>query len=246
HGFLYDDALGERDARERAELRVAALDQLGEARRREPRFDRAVGRGRELRPVGRQCAALGFVMGADIDDERRRRSVVDEVVADPRRTVGLTLGIVAAKSALEHRARQRLAGGEVVRMPVLPVRHGDGPRTMVPNETGRCADVLFGADAAVGPAKALAPRGAEHRARRVGFGRALLDRAVAAEFAPRQVAQADDVSGSDMLRNRAAQTNLEIVRMRSKDQEIDAVARHGSTLLHLSGSSDPYYNSRHP
>ena len=35
---------GKRDARERAELRVAALDQLSERRRGQPRLDRAIGR----------------------------------------------------------------------------------------------------------------------------------------------------------------------------------------------------------
>ena len=37
-GRLHDDALGERHAGQRAELRVAALDELLEARRRQPRL----------------------------------------------------------------------------------------------------------------------------------------------------------------------------------------------------------------
>ena len=36
-GSRHDDALGERDAGQRAELRVAALDELLEERRRQPR-----------------------------------------------------------------------------------------------------------------------------------------------------------------------------------------------------------------
>src|SRR5262245_12072736 len=63
HGFADDDALGPRDSRERGELRVAALDQLAEARRVEARRDCAARHGRrELAGVAVQGAALRLVV----------------------------------------------------------------------------------------------------------------------------------------------------------------------------------------
>ena len=84
-----DDALGERDAGKRAELRVAALDELSERRRGQPRRDRAVGRGAELAAIAVERVALALVVLRDVDDERRGRAVVDEVVADPVRPPGV-------------------------------------------------------------------------------------------------------------------------------------------------------------
>ena len=51
HRLAHDEAFGVAYAGERAELGVAALDQLREQRRREARRGRRVAGGRELRPV---------------------------------------------------------------------------------------------------------------------------------------------------------------------------------------------------
>ena len=64
-GSRHDDAFGERDAGQRAELRVAALDQLREARRVSRVADGAGARRRELAAVAGQRAALGLVVRRD-------------------------------------------------------------------------------------------------------------------------------------------------------------------------------------
>ena len=50
---------------------------------------------------------------------------------------------------------------------------------------------------------------------------ALLGRAVGAELAPGQVAEADAMSERDVLGDRAAETDFEIVGMRAKDEQVD-------------------------
>ena len=65
-----DDALGPRDAGQRAELRVAALDQLPEERRVQTRRRRAAGVARELARVAVERLALRVV----VRRTRRRRT----------------------------------------------------------------------------------------------------------------------------------------------------------------------------
>src|SRR5262245_9205841 len=83
HRLADDDGFGERDAGERAELGVAALDELTEGRMGETGGDRAVGvaRRRELTAVAVERVALALIVRGNVDDERRRGAVVDEVVA---------------------------------------------------------------------------------------------------------------------------------------------------------------------
>src|SRR5687767_8020281 len=83
HRLADDDAFRPRDAGERAELRVAALDQLPERRSAQAGGDRAPACRLELGAVARQRFALALVVGGNVHDERRRDAVVDEVVADP-------------------------------------------------------------------------------------------------------------------------------------------------------------------
>ena len=69
-------------------------------------------------------------------------------------------------------------------------------------------------------------RRAQHRARRLAFLEPLLGRAVGAELAPGQVAEADAMSERHVFRDRPAETDFEIVGMRAKDEQVN-VHRHG-------------------
>ena len=69
-GMLHDDAFRERDTRQRAELRVAALDQLTKPVGRQTGRDRIALRRLKLTGVTRQRAPLRLVLIADVDDER--------------------------------------------------------------------------------------------------------------------------------------------------------------------------------
>ena len=83
------------------------------------------------------------------------------------------------------------------------------------------------ADSSIRPPQVLAPRRAERRARRFAFGQPLLDAAVAAHLAGRQIAQPDDMPERDVPRNGAAETDFEVVGMRTEDEQIDG---HQSTV----------------
>ena len=99
--------------------------ELPERRRRQSRRDRALVGGRELAAVAVERLALALVVRRDVDDERRRRAVVDEVVADPVGPPRLRVGLVAAQAALERRDAQHVAGGDVIGMAIVPVRNRD-------------------------------------------------------------------------------------------------------------------------
>jgi hypothetical protein len=73
---------------------------------------------------------------------------------------------------------------------------------------------------AVGPSKIFAPRRAENISGLARFGQSDRRRAIAAELAGREIAQADRVSRCCVLGDRAAEADFEVVRMGSKDQEI--------------------------
>jgi hypothetical protein len=74
--------------------------------------------------------SLDLVDVADVDDERRRGRVVDEVVTDPLGPPGLFEGDDTSQPGAEDRLAQQPAGVAVVGMPILPVRDGDGARPM--------------------------------------------------------------------------------------------------------------------
>ena len=90
------------------------------------------------------------------------------------------------------------------------------------------------ADAPVGPAKVFAPRGAEHRTGRFGFGEPLLDGAVAPHLSARQIAEADAHAERRMFRDGAAEPDLQVVGMRTKDEKIDLM--HGASVARLKPS----------
>ena len=79
------------------------------------------------------------------------------------------------------------------------------------------------ADVAVGKREVFAPARAQDRPRRLAFLNSFLGGAVGAELAPGQVAQADAMTKRGVLGNGAAEPDLEIVRMRAKDEQIDAL-----------------------
>ena len=75
HGLAHDEPLRVGDAGARAELRVAAFDELLELRHRQTGGDAVGRRRRELRPVAGERLALDRVVRGDVDGERlgRRR-----------------------------------------------------------------------------------------------------------------------------------------------------------------------------
>ena len=76
-------------------------------------------------------------------------------------------------------------------------------------------------DPPIRPAEIFAPRRAEDLPRRFRFLQPLLDRAVAAHLAGRQIAQADAEAERGMTRHDAAHTDFEVVGMRAEDEEIN-------------------------
>src|SRR5262245_8850134 len=111
HRLADHEALGVGDTGERAELRVAALDEPREDRRGQAGRGRAVAGGRELRAMARERLLLQLVHRADVDDERRRRAVVDEVVADPLGLPRLLAGLDAPEPGAEDRLAEQAARG---------------------------------------------------------------------------------------------------------------------------------------
>jgi hypothetical protein len=84
------------------------------------------------------------------------------------------------------------------------------------------------ADFPIGPAEILPPCCSEYQTRGLGFGKPLLYRAVAAHLACGQVAQSDAKASRRMMRNRAAQPDFQVVRMRSEYKEVDSHHRVNS------------------
>src|SRR5262245_58100214 len=83
NGLTNHDTFCERHSGERAELRVATLDELPERRRRQTCRHRRTAGGRELAAITVERVALALIVGRDVDDERRCGPVVDEVVTGP-------------------------------------------------------------------------------------------------------------------------------------------------------------------
>src|SRR4051812_15175238 len=220
--LAHDDALGEGDARLRAELRVAALDQGAERRRRQPRGDRAGAAGRELAAIALQRRALAIVVRRHVDDERGHDRVVDEVIADPVGAPRILIGFVAAQPARERGHSQDFAGPHVIRMAILPVRDGDRPRPVTPDGVdGRTHQRRRRRDIAVRPAEVFPDRRAEDRRGRGGFRLALGDGAVARELAGREVDEADRVAVRRVPGDGGAEADFDVVGMRPEDEEVD-------------------------
>src|SRR4029078_9333986 len=87
-----EEAFPPSETGERAELRVAALDELVEERRGQARMRRVGACRRELRSGTRERALFQLVELGDAYEERRRRRVVDEVVDQPVGLPGIALG----------------------------------------------------------------------------------------------------------------------------------------------------------
>ena len=114
-------------------------------------------------------------------------------------------------------------------MTILPIGNGDRARPHAANQFDDLARVLLrGPDRAVGQREILAPRRAQHRARRLGLPDALIRSAVARHLAARQIAQPDRVTERRMLGERAAEPNLQIVGMRAERQQIEPRVIHVS------------------
>ena len=78
----------------------------------------------------------------------------------------------------------------------------------------------FAAERPIREPQVHAPRGAEHRARGFGFRQALLDATVAAHLAGGQIAQSHAVPQRRMLGNDAAETDLDVVGMRTECEDV--------------------------
>jgi hypothetical protein len=224
-----DEALGEGDAGERAEMGVAALDELLEARRGQAGLHPGRCRWRELRAMTGQRAPFAVVLPGHVHRERRGHRIVDEVIADPLdppRVLGrAALGHVrreTGQSAVEDRARQYLAGRPVVGVPVAPVGHRDGSRAAPAQQIDGLRDLLVAAgDAAVRPPEVHAPVGAEHGAGGLRLELAFLGCAVRAELAPCQIAQADPITLRDVQGDGAGEPDFDVVGMRPEGQQVD-------------------------
>ncbi len=223
--FTNDEALGPANARERAELRVAALDELKELRRVQSRRNRAVRvRARELARVAIERAALDLVVVRHVNDERRRCRLVDEVVADPLGLPRIALRLIAPQPRIEHGFGQQLARGDMVGMAIGPVGHRHDSRTMTANEGDGLLEVRgILADAAIRYPKIFAPGRAQHLPSRFRFRQPLLGCAVAAHLAARQVAQADLQAKRRMARHGPAEPDLEVVGVRAENKQIDSL-----------------------
>ena len=93
------------------------------------------------------------------------------------------------------------------------------------DERGGRTDVLEAAVPmrAIRPAQVDAPRRAEDHASGFGLREALVDRAVAAHLSGRQVAQTDAMPRGDVLGDRPAETDFEVVGVRTEDEQINGI-----------------------
>src|SRR5262249_47411057 len=198
---------------------------MGETRRY--RAVRLAGRS-ELTAIAIERVALALIVRGDVDDERRRGAVVDEVVADPVGTPGLGVGGISPQTAPERGDAQHLAGGDVIGMAIVPVRDGDGARAVMADDVHcRSNRRRRRLDAAVGPLQVLAERGAEDPRRGGGLAASHLDRSVARELALRQIAEADSIARGGVARDGAAEAGLDPVGVRAEDEEGN---RHSSPI----------------
>jgi hypothetical protein len=78
-------------------------------------------------------------------------------------------------------------------------------------------------DRAIRPAQVDPPRRAEHRSRRLCFREPLLDGAIAAHLAGGEIAEPHAIALLHVARDRSAEPDLEVVRVRAEDEEVDGV-----------------------
>ena len=168
--------------------------------------------------------AFGVVVVRDVDHERRRDVVVDEVVADPLGLPGIEARVVPAQPAAEDRFGQELAGNHVIRVAIRPVRQRHRARSGPPDQVDRGANVIrIPPERAVRPAQVDAPRRAEDPTRLLGFGQPLLDGAVRSHLPRRQIAQADTIAKRRVLGNGPADTDLDVVGVRPEHEQIHRI-----------------------
>src|SRR5262245_52451800 len=217
------EAFGPPYAGERAELGVAALDELAEQRRIHGRGD-AAGRAcpPELTDVAVERASFALVVIRHVDDERRSGRLVDEVIADPVRFPRLALRFVPSEPRVEDRFGHEFARGAVIGMAIGPVRGGHDLRTLATDEGDYLLDMRrIRADAAVGYAKVLTPDRAQHLPRGLRLGQPFVGRSVAAHLAARQVAQPDLEAERRVARDGTTNPDFNVVGMWAKGENID-------------------------
>ena len=119
----------------------------------------------------------------------------------------------------EHTARN-----DVIGMTIRPIRDGHNTRAMASHEGHRLLEMrrIF-SKSAIGPSEVLAPQSTEDATRRLGLSDAFGHTAVAAHLAACEIAQADALASRSMTRDGAAETNLEIVWVRAKRQQVDVI-----------------------
>jgi hypothetical protein len=227
HRLAHDEALRVAHAGQRAELGVTALDQLCEERRGETGGGGGVAGRSELGAMTGQRLLLDRVDVGDVEDERRRGGVVDEVVTDPFRPPRILARHHAAQAGAEDRLAQQAAGAAVIGMAVLPVGDGDGARPMRTHAADHGVDLclVVRRQAAIRQGQVEPQHRAEHGARLGGFGHAVVRRAVRAELAARQVDQADAVAAPRVQRDRPAHPDLDVVGMRPEHQQVQRHCR---------------------
>src|SRR5439155_2306861 len=113
-----DDAFGPGDAGQRAELRVAALDELPKCWHIEPRRRSFALDTSKLAHVAIKRAPFPVVVIRHVDHERWSRGVVDEVVSDPLGLPCVAFRPIPPKRAVKRRLCEQRACRLVIRMPV--------------------------------------------------------------------------------------------------------------------------------
>ena len=78
-----------------------------------------------------------------------------------------------------------------------------------------------GDDATVGPLEVFAPRGAKHACGIGGLALPFVRCAVRSQLASGQIAEPDREPGRGMSRDGAPESNLEIVGVRTENQQVD-------------------------
>jgi len=131
-----DETFGKRHADLRSILRIAAFDELLKPTRRQTRCH-GVGAARtKLGCMTGQRTPLRLVMSADIDDERRRSGLIDEVVADRFGLPRFACRGIPTQAGTEHSLGQQLARRDMVGVPVGPVRQRNDARPGATNQFG--------------------------------------------------------------------------------------------------------------
>jgi hypothetical protein len=126
------------------------------------------------------------------------------------------------EAAVEHCLGHHRARGGVIRMPVDSIRGGDHARTVTtyqPDGIVEMCGIL--ADPPIGPAEIFAPRRAKHSPCFLGLLHALFRRSIGGHLAASQVAQADRVAERGVLGKRSPQADFQIIRVRSKRQQVN-------------------------